>query len=254
MSGHSKWSTIKRKKGAADVVRGKIFTKLVKEITVAARIGGGDINGNPRLRHAVEEAKTNSMPMENVTRAIKKGTGELEGVSYEDIMYEGYGPGGVALIVEVLTDNKNRTVAEIRKIFERHGGSIGAAGCVAWMFERKGIVVIAREAAPVDRVIDVSVELGAEDVEEDKSFITIKTDQKNFEKLKKGLESQKIKPDLAKITMEPQSSVKLTGTDAGKVLKLISALEDNDDVQNVYANFDIEESEMERLALQQGAS
>lgn len=253
MSGHSKWSTIKRKKGAADVAKGKVFTKLVKEITVAARIGGGDINGNPRLRHAVDEAKANSMPMDNVNRAIKKGTGELEGITYEDITYEGYGPGGVALIVEVLTDNKNRTVAEIRKIFEKHGGSIGSTGCVAWMFERKGIIVVSRESAPIDKVIDLSIEFGAEDVEEDKSFATIKTDQKNFEKIKKGLEAQKIKLELAKITMEPQNSVKLTGLEADKVLKLISALEDNDDVQNVYANFDIEESEMERLALQQGA-
>lgn len=254
MSGHSKWSTIKRKKGAADQARGKVFTKMVKEITVAARIGGGDINSNHRLRRAFDEARANSVPLENLTRAIKRGTGEIEGTTYEEITYEGYGPGGVALLVDVLTDNKNRTVAEIRKIFDKNGGSTGAAGCVAWIFERKGVIVVNKNAAPVEKVIDISIEAGADDVEEDASTITIKTDQKNFETVKAKLESNKIKFELAKITMVPQNSVKLTSVEASKMLKLMSALEDHDDVQNVYANFDIDESEMERIINeQQGA-
>ncbi|HLB59631.1 MAG TPA: YebC/PmpR family DNA-binding transcriptional regulator, partial [Bdellovibrionota bacterium] len=195
MSGHSKWSSIKRKKGAADAKRGKVFSKLIKEISVAARMGGGDPNGNPRLRRVVDEARNINMPLDNITRAIKRGTGEIEGVSYEEMVYEGYGPGGVAILIEILTDNKNRTAAEIRKIFQKRSGNLGSAGCVAWMFERKGVIVVTKNAAPSERVMDLAIEAGAEDIEEDDNSLTIKTDQKTFDAVKKGLDDQKIRYD-----------------------------------------------------------
>lgn len=248
MSGHSKWSTIKRKKGAADAKRGKIFTKIIREIMVAARFGGGDINSNPRLRTAVLAAKAENMPKDNIERAIKKGTGELEGVNYEELTYEGYGPGGVAMLLEVLTDNKNRTVAEVRHIFSKHNGSLGESGCVSWMFEKKGLILIDKSGVDEDRLIEVALDAGALDVKDAGKDFEVTVPPANMESVKKALEEAGFKSNYAEVTMVPQSTVRLTGKDAEQMLKLMEGLEDSDDVQKVYANFDITDEEMERLS------
>ncbi len=248
MSGHSKWSTIKRKKGAADAKRGKIFTKLIREIIVSARMGGGDINANPRLRTAVMAARAENMPKENIERAIKKGTGELEGTTYEEYTYEGYGPGGVAMMLEVLTDNKNRTVADIRHIFSKHNGSLGEGGCVSWMFEKKGLILIDKKGVDEDRLMEVALDAGALDVKDNGKEFEVTSTPAGFEALKKALEGAGFKWSYAEVTMVPQTTVRLSGKDAEQMLKLMEGLEDSDDVQKVYANFDIADEEMERLS------
>jgi len=248
MSGHSKWSTIKRKKGVADAKRGKIFTKLIKEIIVSARLGGGDMNANPRLRSAVLAARAENMPKENIERAIKKGTGELEGMHFEELIYEGYGPGGVAMILEVMTDNKKRTVADVRHIFSKHSGSLGEAGCVSWMFEKKGLILIDKMGTDEDRLIEVALDAGALDVKDTGKEFEVTTEVARFEEVKKAIEAAGFKYNYAEVTMVPQSTVRLTGREAEQMLKLMEGLEDSDDVQKVYANFDIADEEMERLS------
>jgi YebC/PmpR family DNA-binding regulatory protein len=245
MSGHSKWATTKHKKAAIDAKRGKIFTKIGKEITVAARLGGGDPDGNPRLRTAVANAKSVSMPSENIKRAIQKGTGELPGVAYEEITYEGYGPNGVAIIIEVMTDNRNRTVAEIRHTMEKLGKGMGENGCVSWMFHKKGYIVVARAKADEEKLMSLSLDAGAEDLQtEDENFV-ITTPPNDFEKVRKALEDAGVPLEVAEVTMLPQTYVKLEKEkEAGQMLRLVEALEDNDDVQNVYANFDIPDEVM----------
>lgn len=247
MSGHSKWSTIKRRKGAQDAKRGKIFTKLIREITVAARMGGKDQMGNPALRSAIAAARAVNMPKENIERAIKKGTGELEGFNLEEAIYEGYGPGGVAILIEALTDNRNRTTAELRYILSKHGGNLGEAGCVAWMFDKKGLIVFNGEEVDEDEIMEIALEAGAEDVKSEDNQIEVITLQADFEEVKKSFEEQDIKYDLAEISMIPQNTVKLDEKQAQQMLKLMDALEDSDDVQKVYANFDIDEEIMDSL-------
>lgn len=241
MSGHSKWSTIKHKKGAADAKRGKLFTKLIKEITVAARMGGGDENANPRLRMAIAAAKAENMPKNNMERAIKKGTGDLEGVDYEEIVYEGYGPGGAAVIVESLTDNKNRAVADIRHIFSKNNGNLGANGCVAWMFDKKGIFIVDASASDEEALMEVAIEAGAEDVREDEDSFEVITDPADFEAVKTALEEASIPFHDAEITLIPQNMSTLEGKDAELMIKLMDSLDDCDDVQKVYTNADIPE-------------
>lgn len=248
MSGHSKWSTIKRKKGAADAKRGKAFTKIIKEIMVAARMGGGDINANPRLRTAVLAAKAENMPRDNIDRAIKKGTGELEGVNYEEITYEGYGPGGVAMLLEVMTDNKNRTVAEVRHILAKQNGNLGEGGCVSWVFEKKGLVSIDKGGVDEDRLMEVALDAGALDIKDSGKEFDVTTSPSTYEAVKKKLEESGFKSTYAEVTMVPQTTVRLTGKEAEQMLKLMESLEDLDDVQKVYANFDITDEEMERLS------
>jgi YebC/PmpR family DNA-binding regulatory protein len=248
MSGHSKWSTIKHKKGAADARRGKIFTKLIKEITVAARMGGGDPTGNHRLRSAVAAAKAENMPKDNIDRAVKKGTGELPGVSYEEATFEGYGPGGVAVLVEILSDNRKRTVADIRHVFSKNAGNLGEAGCVSWMFDKKGLIVFEKGKVDEERLMDLALEAGAEDVREtDKEFEVI-TEPSTFERVKKQLEEANLKPSYGEVSMVPQSTIRLTGKEAQQMVRLMESLEDSDDIQHVYANFDIPDEEMERLS------
>ena len=244
MSGHSKWATTKHKKAAIDAKRGKTFTKITKEITVAARLGGGDPDGNPRLRTAVAKAKGVSMPAENIKRAIQKGTGELPGVSYEEITYEGYGPGGVAVIVEVMTDNRNRTVSEVRNIFGKANGNMGEAGCVSWMFNKKGYCVVSKAKADEDKLMTLALDAGAEDMQTEDDNFVITTPPNDFDKVKKALEDAGFSFELAEITAIPQTYVKLDGKEAQQMLRLVETLEDNDDVQNVYANFDIPEEIM----------
>ncbi|MBW2640274.1 MAG: YebC/PmpR family DNA-binding transcriptional regulator [Deltaproteobacteria bacterium] len=241
MSGHSKWSSIKHKKGATDAKRGKIFTKLIKEITVAARFGGGDPAANPRLRTAIQAAKSENMPKDNIERAIKKGTGELEGVNYEESIYEGYGPGGAAIFIESLTDNKNRAVADIRHILNKAGGNLGSNGCVAWIFEKKGYIVVENDAVEEDTLMEVAIDAGAEDVREDDSNYEIITEPKDFEAVKAAIEEQSLPYIAAEITMLPQSTVNLQGNEAEQMVKLMETLEDCDDVQKVYTNADIPE-------------
>ncbi len=248
MSGHSKWSTIKRKKGKADAARGKLFTKLIKEITVAAREGGGDLDSNPRLRSAVQIAKDNSMPNDNIERAIKKGTGELEGAAYEDASYEGYGPGGVAVMVEALTDNKNRTVAEIRHLFSRYNGNLGENGCVAWMFDRIGFIQVEKARIPEDDLMEIVLEAGATDMTTEDEVYEIITPPEAFEDVRSALEAKSIPVAMAEITMQPQNTIKLDGKQAEQMLKLYEAFDEHDDVQRVYANFDIDEKTMEQLS------
>ncbi|MEI9476952.1 MAG: YebC/PmpR family DNA-binding transcriptional regulator [Deltaproteobacteria bacterium] len=248
MSGHSKWSTIKRKKGAVDAKRGKAFTKIIKEIMVAARMGGADINANPRLRSAVLAAKAENMPRDNIDRAIKKGAGELEGVNYEELTYEGYGPGGVALLLEVMTDNKNRMVAEMRHTFSKQNGNLGEGGCVSWVFEKKGLISLDKSGVDEDRLIEVALDAGALDVKDSGIEFDVTTPPASFEAVKKKLEESGFKHTYAEVTMVPQTTVRLTGKDAEQMLKLMEALEDLDDVQKVYANFDITDEEMERLS------
>jgi YebC/PmpR family DNA-binding regulatory protein len=248
MSGHSKWSTIKRKKGAADAKRGKAFTKIIKEIMVAARMGGGDINSNPRLRSAVLAAKAENMPKDNIDRAIKKGTGELEGVTYEEISYEGYGPAGVAMLVQVLTDNKNRTVADVRHIFSKHNGNLGETGCVSWMFENKGLILVDKAGVEEDKLLEVALDAGALDVKDNGKEFEVTVSPAGFDEVKKKIEEVGFKPNYAEVTMVPQTTIRLVGKEAEQMLKLMEGLEDSDDVQKVFANFDIADEEMERLS------
>lgn len=246
MSGHSKWHTIKHKKGALDAKRGKIFTKLIKEITVAARTGGtGDVDSNARLRKAVNDAKGQNMPNDTIDRAIKRGTGELEGVNYEEITYEGYGIGGVAVLVETMTDNRNRTVAEIRHLFSKNGGNLGEAGSVAWMFDKKGVIIVDKESKSEDELFEIAIEAGADDVKDEGEVFEIYTAPETFDAVHDAIKAAGIEPQAAEISQVPQNYIKLEGADAKQMLKLYDAIDDNDDVQKVHANFDIDESEME---------
>ncbi|MFB3926808.1 MAG: YebC/PmpR family DNA-binding transcriptional regulator [Syntrophales bacterium] len=247
MSGHSKWSTIKRKKGIADAKRGKIFTKILKEITQAARMGG-DPDGNPRLRQAILAAKSENVPKDNIERAIKKGTGELGGTAFEEVTYEGYGPGGVAVLVEVMTDNKKRTVADLRHIFSKYGGNLAENGSVAWLFKKKGSILLDKKGVNEDRLMEVALDTGAEDVKEEDNEYEVITDPASFESVKQALEQAGYKPINAQISMIPQNTIRLTEPKAEQMLKLMERMEDNDDVQNVYANFDIPDEVMERLS------
>ena len=248
MSGHSKWSTIKHKKAAKDAKKGKIFTKLIKEITVAARMGGGDINANPRLRTAVLTARGNSMPNENIERAIKKGTGELEGVTYEEIQYEGYGPGGAAIIAQVLTDNKNRTVSEIRRLFTKHGGNMGETGCVSWMFDNKGLIAIEKSQVDEERLMGIVLEAGAEDVREEDEIFEVVTSPEAFAAVKDSLDREKIAVASAQVTLMPKNTVDIDAKNVEQILKLTEELEDHDDVQSVSANFNIPTELMEKAS------
>jgi YebC/PmpR family DNA-binding regulatory protein len=248
MSGHSKWHSIKHKKAAVDAKRGKIFTQVIKEITVAARLEGGDPEGNPRLRLAIDKAKSVNMPKDNIERAIKKGTGELEGVHYEEFLYEGYGPGGVAVLVEVMTDNRNRTVSEMRHFFSKHNGKPGEAGSVAWMFEKKGLILLEKTAVEEDALMELALEAGAEDILEDETNWEVRTNPSEFEKVKGALESLGVSPLSAEVTMVPKNTLQLGGRDAEQMLRLMEVLEDHDDVQNVYANFDIPEELMDQMS------
>ena len=239
MSGHSKWSTIKHKKGAADAKRGKIFTKVIKEITVAARIGGGDIDGNPRLRLAVQKAKEVNMPQENVTRAIKKGTGELEGVQYEETSYEGYGPGGVAIFMEVMTDNKNRTVGELRATLGKNGGNMGENGCVAWIFEQKGLIVVKISEKSEEELLELAIDAGGDDMQNFDDYYEITTSVESFEPVRKAIEDAGIKTQSSELTRIPQNTVNVEEKHCKSLLRLMDTLEDHDDIQKVYSNFDI---------------
>ena len=249
MSGHSKWATIKRKKGKADAERGKVFTRHIKEITIAAREGGGDPEGNPRLRSAIAAAKASNMPADNIKRGIQKGTGDLPGVSYESVTYEGYGPGGVAIFMEVFTDNKNRVVAEIRHILTKYGGNLGANGCVAWMFEKKGIVTVELDAADEDTLMEVATEAGAEDILTDSGSYEIIADSNEIFSVRSALEAKSIPIVSAEVTMRPTNTVKLEKeSQANSMLKMYELLEENDDIQKIYSNFDIDEAILEKLA------
>lgn len=248
MSGHSKWNSIKHKKAREDAKRGKIFTKMIREITVAARSGGGDPNGNPRLRTAILAAKAVNMPADNIERAIKKGTGELEGVSYEEFTYEGYGPGGVAILIEILTDNRNRTAADIRRILTRGNGNLGENGCVAWIFEKKGIITFEKANFDEDMLMESVLESGAEDMDDsDEIYFEVYTSTGDFVQVKEYFDNKGLAYSLSQITMIPQNTVRLEGKEAEQALKLIETLEDQDDVQNVHANFDIPDEVMEEI-------
>jgi YebC/PmpR family DNA-binding regulatory protein len=244
MSGHSKWHTIKHKKGATDAKRGKLFTRLIKEITVAARTGGGDMDANARLRKAVSDAKAGNMPNETIDRAVKRGTGELEGVNYEEITYEGYGPSGVAVMVESMTDNRNRTVAELRHMFSKNGGNLGEAGSVGWMFDKKGYIVVAKTAMEEDKLFEVATEAGAEDLRDDQDNFEIITAPEDFDVVLDAVKKAGIEPEVAEVENIPQNYIKLEGNDAKQMLKLMESLEDHDDVQKVSANFDMDEETM----------
>jgi YebC/PmpR family DNA-binding regulatory protein len=247
MSGHSKWATIKHKKGALDAKRGKIFTRLIKEITIAAK-SGGDPEKNPRLRTAVAAAKAENMPADNIKRAIQRGTGELPGVSYEEITFEGYGPGGVAILVEVSTDNRNRTVSELRHAFSKNGGNMGEAGSVAWMFHKKGDIIIPKAAAKEDDLMNIILEAGADDLKDDGDTWEVLTDPAVYETVLDAVKAAGIKPDVAEVGMVPQNYTKLEGHQAGTMIRLLEALEDSDDVQHVYSNFDIDQKQLEEVA------
>lgn len=240
MSGHSKWATIKRKKGALDAKRGKMFTKLIKELTIAAREGGGDPSGNPRLRLAIDNAKAANMPSDNVERAIKKATGELEGVTYHELTYEGYGPAGIALLVEVATDNKNRIVAEIRHLFTKYGGSMGENGSVSWMFDKKGVITLPKQGISEDDLMELILDAGAEDLHTEEDYYEIQTPIESFEPVRKTIAEKKLTVENASLHRIARNTIPVTGEDAEKVMRLIEALEDNDDVQNVYSNADID--------------
>jgi len=244
MSGHSKWAGIKHKKAKVDAQRGRAFTKVIREITVAARVGGGDPTGNPRLRLAVEKAKAVNMPQDNIQRAIQKGTGELPGVTYEEYVYEGYGPGGVAVLLEVLTDNKNRTTPEIRRIFAKHGGNLGESGCVAWMFEKKGLIQVDAAKTDEDCLVSAALEAGAEDVRRSDNLFEVITTPKDLDRVKELLVIEKIEVASGEVTMLPQTTVKLEGKQAQQMLRLMEEMEDHDDIQDVHANFDIPEEIM----------
>jgi YebC/PmpR family DNA-binding regulatory protein len=247
MAGHNKWSSIKHKKGAADKKRGQIFTKLIKEITVAARMGGGDAEANPRLRHAINQAKAANMPKDNLERAIKKGTGELEGVDYEEIVYEGYGPGGVAVLVECLTDNRNRTIAEVRHIFSKAGGNVGTDGCVSWMFDKKGLIAVNKADADEEMLMDVALDAGAEDIKEEGETFEIITDPADFDEVKDAVDAAQIKYELAEITMIPQNMTKVEDKEAEQIIKFMEALDDSDDIQKFYTNADIPDEAFENM-------
>ena len=244
MSGHSKCHSIKHKKGATDAKRGKLFTKFIKEITVAARTGGGDPDANARLRKAILDAKAGNMPNDTIDRAVRRGTGAEEGVTYEEITYEGYGPGGVALLIEAMTDNRNRTVAEIRHIFSKNGGNLGESGSVGWLFEKKGYIVVDKAAKPEEELFDIAIEGGADDVRDDEDNVEIITSPENFESVQSAIKSAGIEPQVAEVSMVPQNYIKLEGSSAQQMLRLMEAMEDHDDVQKVYANFDIDEADM----------
>lgn len=246
MSGHNKWSTIKHKKGAADAKRGKVFTKIIKEISVAAKLGGGDPGANPRLRTAIDKAKAENMPKDNIERAIKKGAGGMEGVTYEEIVYEGYGPGGAAVLVEVMTDNRNRSVSDIRSIFTKSNGNMGEAGCVAWIFSKKGLITLEKNM-DFEQLFEAAIEAGAEDVAEEDEQFEITTDPSSFIEVREALAAKGFKFANAEVTMIPQTLVPLEGKQAESMIKLMDKLEDNDDVQNVYSNFDISADEMEKM-------
>jgi len=252
MSGHSKWATIKRKKAATDSARGRLFTRLIKEITIAARNGGGNPDGNPRLRLAIQTAKTNNMPADNIKRAIQKGTGELPGVAYEEITYEGYGPSGVAILVDVVTDNANRTVSEIRHVFSRNNGNLGQSGSVAWMFHKKGHITIPttgqKKLLSEDDILAIILDAGADDLQSEGGVFTVTTSPHAFEAVKKALEENGILLESASLQMIPQNTVKVTGKDAENLMKLMEVLEEHDDVQNVYSNFDIDDKELVSLS------
>lgn len=248
MSGHSKWATIKRKKGALDAKRGKIFTKLIKEVTVAARMGGGDPNGNPRLRKAISDARGQAMPADTIKRAIQRGTGELEGSSYEEILYEGTGPGGTLFIAEAMTDNKNRTVAEIRKVFEKHNGQMGAGGSAQWAFDRKGIILLAKEAATEDQLMEIAVGAGADDYSDQGEEWQVLTPVSSIEGVVKALEDAKIAVKSSNAGYVPKNKKPVTGRDAEVCLDLAETLDDHDDIQNVYSDFDVPEEELARIA------
>jgi YebC/PmpR family DNA-binding regulatory protein len=245
MSGHSKWHSIKHKKGAADAKRGKIFTRIIKELTVAARAGGGDPDSNPRLRTIIAEAKQNNMPAENIKRAIRRGTGEEPGVSYEEAQYEGYGPGGAALIIDTLTDNKNRTVGELRHLLEKHGGNLAAANAVAWMFSKRGYIVVEKAKADEEQLMNAVLEAGADDFQDDEDNWEVLTAPDAFHAVHEAVKALGIEPATASVSMIPQNYVKLEGKTAQQMVKLMEVLEDHDDVQHVYSNFDIEEKEIE---------
>jgi YebC/PmpR family DNA-binding regulatory protein len=244
MSGHSKWHSIKHKKGATDAKRGKLFTKFIKEITVAARTGGGDPDANARLRKAILDAKAGNMPNDTIDRAVRRGTGAEEGVNYEEITYEGYGPGGVALLIESVTDNRNRTVAEIRHMFSKNGGNLGEAGSVGWLFEKKGYIVVDKAAKPEEELFEIAIEAGADDLREDGDNFEIITSPENFENVQTAIKAAGIEPQMAEVSMIPQTYVKLEGSSAQQMLRLMETIEDHDDVQKVYANFDIDDADM----------
>lgn len=244
MSGHSKWATTKRKKAAIDAKRGKMFTKLIKEITIAAREGGGDPAGNPRLRLAVDNAKAANMPQDNIERAIKKATGELEGTTYVELTYEGYGPAGVAVLVEVATDNKNRTVAEVRHLFSRSGGSMGENGSVAWMFDKKGVITLPRQGKSEDEVMEIILDAGAEDLQTEEEIFVVQTSLESFEAVRKVLMDKNLEIENASLQWIAKNSIAVAGEDAEKVIKLLESLEDSDDVQNVFSNADIDDSSL----------
>ena len=248
MSGHSKWHTIKHKKGALDAKRGKLFTKIIREMTIAARIGGGDPDANPRLRTAVDKAKASNMPADNITRAIKKGTGELEGTTYEDLVLEGYGPGGVAILVEGTTDNRNRTVSEIRHIFSKHGGNLGGAGSVGYMFKPKGVIAIAADKTTEDKLMEIALDAGADDIVTEAEGFTVLTSQQAFEAVREAIKKAGIEPDEAEVKKLADNTVPLEGAKAQQHLKLVEFLDDHEDVQNVWDNSDISEKEMEAAA------
>jgi YebC/PmpR family DNA-binding regulatory protein len=245
MSGHSKWHSIKHKKGAADAKRGKVFTRIIKELTVAARAGGGDADSNPRLRTIIAEAKANNMPAENIKRAIRRGTGEEPGVSYEEAQYEGYGPGGAALIIDTLTDNKNRTVGELRHLLEKHGGNLAAANAVAWMFSKRGYIVVEKAKADEEKLMNAVLDAGADDFQDDEDNWEVLTAPEAFPAVHDAVKALGIAPVAASVSMIPQNYVKLEGKPAQQMVKLMEALEDHDDVQHVWSNFDIEEKEIE---------
>ena len=247
MSGHSKWATIKHKKGALDAKRGKIFTRLIREITMAAK-SGGDPEKNPRLRTAVAAAKAENMPADNIKRAIQRGTGELPGVTYEEITFEGYGPGGVAVIVEVSTDNRNRTVSEVRHSFGKNGGNMGEAGSVSWMFHKKGYIVVGKNAAKEDDLMNIVLEAGGDDLKDDGENWEIMTAPSDYDKVLEAVKKAGIKPVMAELSMIPDTYIKLTGQQANTMIRLVEALEEHDDVQNVYSNFDVDEKQLQEVA------
>ena len=245
MSGHSKWHSIKHKKGAADAKRGKLFTSLIKEITIAARLGGGDPEGNPRLRTAIVGAKSANMPAENINRAVQKGTGELPGLSYEDALYEGYGPGGIAVLVEAVTDNKNRTVSEVRHVFAKNGGNLGQSGCVAHMFQKKGLILIEKSSTTEDRLMGVAVEAGAEDMRDGGDVFEVYTSPRDYEDVLAAIKQQEVPVMSSDLSMVPQTTLQLEGKSAQQMLRLMESLEEHDDVQKVFANFDINDADLE---------
>lgn len=243
MSGHSKWSTIKRKKGALDIKKGKIFTNIIHEIITSTRIGGKDVSSNPRLRLAVDEAKAANMPKDNIQRAIKKGAGELEGEAYEEIIYEGYGPAGVALLIDTLTDNKNRTVSEVRHALSRHGGSLGEPGCVLWMFDKKGVIGFDADVYSEDKVMEIALDVGAEDIKTEEDEVLVYTDVKDMESVKTAFVSKGLKEKFFELSYVPQTNIEIRGKEADRMIKLMDALEEIEGIQNIYANFDMPDAE-----------